>query len=116
MNKASTAPRRKTVSERVRMSARLSKMLKRQIDALEAEVEDGFSENRVKSLLLVAKTLQAMEVAAPKPGKVVDADTSDAVDILEFRDLLEKRISALVDGGEAGLVPLAVEPAGVAAG
>lgn len=49
--------------EHGRMAARLSRMLKRQIDALEAEPVEGFSETTVKALLLLAKALQSMQDA-----------------------------------------------------
>ena len=46
--------------EHGRMAARLSRMLKRQIDALEAEPAEGFSETKVKALLLLATSAGGM--------------------------------------------------------
>ena len=78
-----------------RLAARLSRMLRKQIDALEAEPPDGFSEARVKALLLLAKTLGAMEDATRRNEKAEDGEQSDTGDLLEFRRELEKRIAAL---------------------
>ncbi len=111
MKKAVAARSTGPAADRARMAGRLQTMLKRQLKALENEPVEGFSEERVKALLLLAKTLQAMEVAEPKPGKATDADTSDALDIVEFRALLEERISALVDGGAPQPVPVAADAA-----
>lgn len=108
MNKASAAAKRKTVSARTRIAGRLSKMLRLQVDALEAQVEEGYSDARVKALLLLAKTLQAMEVAEPKPAKAADIGPFETEDIVEFRRRLERQISALGDGGEAE--PLSRQP------
>jgi hypothetical protein len=82
-------------SSRLPIAKRLSKMLKRQVDALEAEPDEGFSEPRVKALMLLAKTLQAMEVVEQKTEKAANADTSNAEDIVEFRSQLERQLQAL---------------------
>lgn len=81
-------------ASRSAMARRLSKMLKKQVDALEADEAEGFSEARVKALMLLAKTLQAMEAIEEKSGKP-DAEPSDADDILEFRRRLESQLQAL---------------------
>lgn len=92
--------------EHSRMAAKLSRMLKKQLDALEAEPVDGFDEARVKALLLLSKTLQAMEAAQPETGKTANAASADTVDIVEFRRSLAQRIAALGDGGEGEPVPV----------
>lgn len=87
--------RRARVSGFGRLAARLSRMLGKQIDALEADPPDGFSEARVKALLLLAKTLAAMEDATQRNGKAADGEQSEPGDLLEFRRELERRIAAL---------------------
>jgi len=87
------------------MAKRLSKMLKRQVDALEAEPDEGFSEARVKALMLLAKTLQAMEVVEQKTEKAANADTSHADDIVEFRSQLERQLQALESEREPQPLP-----------
>jgi hypothetical protein len=98
-------------ADHARLAVRLGAMLKRQIDALEAEPVDGYSEMKVKALLLLARTLQATQDAARRGKDETDARdddgrTRDAHDIVEFRRELERRIAALdplaADGGAAG--------------
>ena len=90
---------------RSRMASRLSRMLKRQVDALEGEPEAGYSENRVKALLLLAKAIQAMEVVEQKNEKAIDAESAESEDILEFRRRLERQIQALDVEGQAQRIP-----------
>ena len=80
-------------------------MLKRQVDALEGEPEAGYSENRVKALLLLAKAIQAMEVVEQKNEKAIDAESAESEDILEFRRRLERQIQALDVEGQAQRIP-----------
>jgi hypothetical protein len=89
-----TSARRASASGSFAMAKRLSKMLKKQIAALEADKEPGFSESRVKALMLLAKTLQTMEALEEK-GETQDAESSESEDILEFRSRLERQLQAL---------------------
>jgi len=76
--------------------AALRRMLDGQIVALEAEMPpEGYSEAHVKALLLLAKTLQAME--AQKQEKTGDDPADEERDILEFRAELARRLAALAD-------------------
>jgi hypothetical protein len=79
-------------------------MLKKQISALEADREDGFSEARVKALMLLAKTLQTMEALEEK-GDARDAESSHAEDIVEFRRRLESHLQALDEEREPLALP-----------
>lgn len=107
--------------DHARLAARLSNMLRRQIDALEHEPVDGYSEAKVKALLLLAKALQAMQDATKRENsEAVKHDSAgdgarDARDIVEFRSELERRIAALgplgPDAGMAGDAGASLDPA-----
>ena len=76
------------------LSARLGRMLAGQVAALEAEAaDDNYSEARVKALLLLAKTLQAMEDMVQRQEHARHADEPD--DIVEFRAELARKLAAL---------------------
>ena len=82
------------------MGKRLATMLNKQIDLLEAAPEtSGYSEEQVKSLLTLAKTLQAMETLCTRSQEVENGNIDEHQDILEFRRQLEKKIDALGAGG-----------------
>ena len=75
-------------------------MLERQIAALESQEGDcTYSEAQVMALMLLTKTLQAVDDAAQKQEKANDGQDAGPGDILEFRRKLEKQIAAL---GETG--------------
>jgi hypothetical protein len=83
-------------------------MLAKQVRALEKEPEEGFREERVKALLLLAKALQAMDEAIAKAeakaGNADDGGADDGEDILEFRRRLERQMLALDAQGPGGEV------------
>jgi hypothetical protein len=83
-------------------------MLAKQVRALENEPEEGFREERVKALLLLAKALQAMDEAIAKAeakaGNADDSGVDDGEDILEFRRRLERQMLALDAQGPGGEV------------
>lgn len=94
-----------------RLAGRLSRMLAKQVRALEKEPEEGFREERVKALLLLAKALQAMDEAVAKAeakagnaddGRSFDGGANDGEDILEFRRRLERQMLALDAQGPGG--------------
>ncbi len=96
-----------------RLAARLSRMLAKQVRALEKEPDEGFREERVKALLLLAKALQAMDEAVAKAeakagnaddGRSNDGGADDGEDILEFRRRLERQMLALDAQGPGGEV------------
>ena len=100
--------------DHARLAARLSLMLRRQIDALEEEPVDGYSEAKVKALLLLAKALQAMQEASGQDSRKNEREAGDrdTRDLLEFRNELERRIASLGPlgpdegmAGDAGPVP-----------
>lgn len=83
------------------MARRLGFMLEAQIGALESDTPDeGFSEPRVKALLLLTKTLQAMEDMVQKQEKARNEQGEGPGDILEFRAELARKLEALGNAGE----------------
>jgi hypothetical protein len=93
------------------MGARLTAMLQTQIGLLEAEpVEPGFNEDRVKSLLTLAKAVQAVEGLATSLQEGGKGILHEPEDIVEFRRQLEKKIEALGDDRSDGKVPGQAQP------
>lgn len=82
------------------ISKRLVAMLNEQVELLEAEpLQSGFNEDRVKSLLALAKTVQAMQALSDKLLEPKNGNIDEPQDILEFRRQLEKKIDALGASG-----------------
>jgi hypothetical protein len=78
---------------------------------LEAEpVEPGFNENRVKSLLTLAKTVQAVEALAANLLEGGKGYFHEPDDIVEFRRQLENKIDALGDDRSDGKIPRQAQP------
>jgi hypothetical protein len=102
------APKDAVAEAHARLAGRLSRMLAKQVRALEKEPEEGFREERVKALLLLAKALQAMDEAIAKAeakaGNADDGGVDDGEDILEFRRRLERQMLALDAQGPGGEV------------
>jgi hypothetical protein len=111
---ATKGPPKDAVAEaHARLAGRLSRMLAKQVRALEKEPEEGFREERVKALLLLAKALQAMDEAIAKAeakagnandGRSNGGGADDGEDILEFRRRLERQMLALDAQGPGGEV------------
>lgn len=87
------------------LPARLGRMLAEQVDALEADPAEAYSEGRVKALMLITKTLQAMDDMVRQQEREDDGGVDRPDDILEFRAELARRLAALGADGEAGDVP-----------
>ena len=95
------------------MACRLAFMLEEEIAALEiAEREPGYSDNRVKALIALTKTLQAMEdmVQKQEEKNADDSGTGDYRDIVEYREAIARKLEALAAaedgrGGAAGRDP-----------
>ena len=87
------------------MARRLSSLLREQIDALDSGKPPDFSEDTVKTLLLLAKTLQSMQEATRRADQTERGERDSTgepgtIDILAFRSELERRIRALDTQGE----------------
>ena len=93
-----------------KMACRLCLMLDEQIAALECEAtEPGYSENRVKALIALTKTLQAMEDMVQKQQEKAkderDSGPGDDLDIVEFRAELARKLEALAAAEDEPVEP-----------
>ncbi|MEC9342295.1 MAG: hypothetical protein VYD64_00475 [Pseudomonadota bacterium] len=85
----------------VDMANRLGFMLDAEIAALEtAGHEPGFSEDRVRALTALAKTLPTMEAMGQKQDKADDGRGSTRADIVAFRERLARKLAALDAEGQ----------------
>jgi hypothetical protein len=87
------------------MACRLAFMLEEEIAALEiAGREPGYSpqysEMRVKALIALTKTLQAMEDMVQKQQEKAKDEPADHRDIVEFRAAIARKLEALAAAGE----------------
>ena len=92
------------------MACRLAFMLEEEIAALEiAEREPGYSDNRVKALIALTKTLQAMEDMVQKQQEKAkderDSGPGDDLDIVEFRAELARKLEALAAAEDEPVEP-----------
>ncbi len=101
------------------MACRLAFMLEEEIAALEiAEREPGYSDARVKALIALTKTLQAMEDMVQKQQeKIKDGPSSgdgsgygDYRDIVEYREAIARKLDALAAAEEGRGAPAGGEP------
>lgn len=107
---AAAAPRapagRDAMPDLCALSCRLARMLEAEIAALEAEAAgDLYSETRVKALMLLAKTLQAMDDMVQRQEKTKNEQGEGPADILEFRNRLARQLEALAAEDEGAGLP-----------
>ena len=87
-------------AELATLAPRLATLIRRQLAAIEDELETGapaYDEKRIRALLMLAKSVQAMEEAAQKQQKADDERHGGPRDIVEFRERLAASIAALVE-------------------
>ncbi|MEZ5872401.1 MAG: hypothetical protein R3D32_11300 [Nitratireductor sp.] len=87
-------------AELASLAPRLATLIRRQVAAIEDELETGapaYDEKRIRALLMLTKSVQAMEEAAQKQQKADDDRHGGPRDIVEFRERLAASIAALVE-------------------
>ena len=87
-------------AELATLAPRLATLIRRQVAAIEDELETGapaYDEKRIRALLMLAKSVQAMEEAAQKQQKAEDDRFAGPQGIVEFRKRLAASIAALVE-------------------
>ena len=100
-------------AELATLAPRLATLIRKQLAAIEDELETGapaYDEKRIRALLMLAKSVQAMEEAAQKQQKADDERHGGPRDIVEFRERLAASIAALVDRDPEDQLVAGAEP------